>query len=305
MGKVRRIVSNRWVVLAARLLLGGIFLASAIGKLQHPALFVDTVVDYGMLPDGLARFYGTVLPWAELAVGVSLVLGLLSVAAAAVGGGMTVSFAIAGIHSLINPEDVPTTCGCFGDIVSLGHSQSLAVDAGMLMAAAMIIAGWRSADDPGAMWALKRIARGRPAWLSPALKLAGVTVLTLTLGLAITATSDAPKNGPVTDKPRLLYFWNGCPDCYGPEVEQVESLQPEHGDRVEFVEIDYLRDPSSLSQYGVTEDEFTVLLLARDRSTGQYHEYARYAGHVQAGTFNLAAIRDGLEAMLSQDEQAS
>ena len=56
MNSIRRIVPNRWVVLAVRLLLGGVFLASAIGKLRHPDLFVDTVVDYGLLPEGLARF---------------------------------------------------------------------------------------------------------------------------------------------------------------------------------------------------------------------------------------------------------
>lgn len=303
MDMIRRIVSNRWVVLAARLLLGGVFLASAIGKLQHPALFVDTVVDYGLLPEGLSRFYGTVLPWAELAVGFSLVLGLLSAAAAVVSVGMTVSFAVAGIYSLVNTEDVPTICGCFGNLVSLTHSQSLAVDAAMLLAAAVILAGWRRADEPGVTWLLKGPLRGRPAWLAPALNLAAVAVLTAALGLVITATNEPADEEPVTENPRLMYFWNGCPDCYGPEVEQVESLQPDYADRVEFVEVDYVRDPSSLERYGVIEDEFTVLLMQRDGVTGEYHEYARYAGHLRMRTFDLAAIRGGLDAMLREEGQ--
>lgn len=300
MDMVQRIVSNRWAVLAARLLLGGVFLASAIGKLQHPQLFVDTVVDYGLLPEALSRFYGTVLPWAELAVGFSLVLGLLSMAAAVVSAGMTISFAVAGIYSLINAEDVPTICGCFGNLVSLSHSQSLAVDAGMLVLAAVIVLAGRRADEPGALRPIRSTLHGRPAWLAPAISLVGVAILTAAVGLAITATNEGPANGPVTENPRLMYFWNGCPECYGPEVEQLESLQPAYADRVDFVEVDYVRDPSSLDRYGVMEDEFTVLLMQRDGVTGEYSEYARYAGHLRMGTFDLAAIHGGLDAMLTE-----
>ncbi len=299
MDKVRRIVSNRWVVLAARLLLGGIFLASAIGKLQHPALFVDTVVDYGLLPEGLARFYGTVLPWAELAAGFSLVLGLLSVAAAVVSLGMTASFIVAGIYSLINPQDVPTICGCFGSLVSLSHSQSLALDTAMLLTATLIILGRRSADELGVMWLARKPLAGRPPWLGPALCLAAVGVLTAAAGLAIRATGEAPSDGlPVTERARLMLFWNGCPDCYGAELAQVESLQPEYADRVEFVRVNYVVDPSSLVQYAVADDDFTVLIMAWDVQAGEHREYARYAGHLQAETFNLAGIRQGLEALL-------
>ncbi len=303
MDRARQIVSNRWLVLAARLLLGGIFLASAIGKLQHPQLFVNTVVDYGMLPEGLSRFYGTVLPWAELAVGFSLILGLLSAAAAVVSVGMTVSFAIAGIYSLINAEDVPTICGCFGNLVSLSHSQSLALDAGMLLLAAVIALAGRKADEPGALRPMRSMLLGRPAWLAPAISLVGVVVLTGAIGLAIMATNEGPAEVPVTEKPRLMYFWNGCPECYGEEVRAVKSLQPDYGERADFVSVDYVVDPSSLSEYGVTDKDFTVLLLTWQPQTAEYDEQARFVGNLSVGTFDLAVIRDGLERTLDAGGQ--
>jgi len=302
--RIRQAASGKWVVLAARLLLGSVFLASAIGKLQHPALFVDTVVDYGLLPEALARLYGTVLPWAELAVGFSLILGLLPVLAAVVSAGLTVSFAVAGIYSLVNAGDVPAICGCFGSLVSLSHSQSLAVDAAMLLAAAVIILGWRSAAGLGVMWLARGAFRDRPAWTAAAFSVVIVGALTAALGLGITALNEGPVEGPVTERPQLIYFWNGCPDCYGPEVEQLKSLQAEYDGRVDLVEVDYAKDSSSLAQYGVADDELTVLLLSRDAGTAELREYARYAGHLTAGTFDIAAIRGSLEAMLGEPDKA-
>ena len=100
-----------------------------------------------------------------------------------------------------------------------------------------------------------------------------------------------------------MYFWNGCPTCYGEEVNQVKSLMPEYGERVDFVAVDYVVDPSSLGRYGVTEDDFTVLLLTWQPETEDYSEQARFVGNLSVGTFNLAAVRDGLETLLNAGGQ--
>lgn len=304
MNRIHEALANRWLILVLRVVLGVIFLVSAVGKLQHSALFVDQVVDYGLLPEGLSRLYATVLPWAEVAVGFSLILGLFSAAGAMVSAAMIVSFAIAGIYSLLRPEEVPSLCGCFGELVDLSHAQSLTLDVAMLLAAVVIVASWRRADEIGVMSLLKGVVRGRPAWLLTAFKLAAVVVLTVALGLAVTTANEGPPDDPpVTEKPRLMYFWNGCPDCYGEELEQVESLGPEYAERVDFVEVDYVRDPSSLSTYGVTEDDFTVLLLTWQTDTAGYVEQARFVGNLSVGTFDLAAIRDSLNALLNTGGQ--
>jgi uncharacterized membrane protein YphA (DoxX/SURF4 family) len=73
---ISRIISNNYVMLAARLLLGGIFIFSAVGKIPEGAKFVDVVTGLGLLPWNLAQVYGTVLPWLELTVGICLLLGI-------------------------------------------------------------------------------------------------------------------------------------------------------------------------------------------------------------------------------------
>lgn len=45
-------------------------------KLTDLAGFADTVVDYHVLPESLARPYGFALPWAEVIIGICLILGL-------------------------------------------------------------------------------------------------------------------------------------------------------------------------------------------------------------------------------------
>ena len=81
----------------------------------------------------------------------------------------------------------------------------------------------------------------------------------------------------------------------------MKSLQAEYGDRVDFVEVDYETDPSALSKYDVSKDDFTVLLLKWRTETGDYGEYARFVGNVKAGTFDLAAIQSGLQALLDSE----
>ncbi|MDM8000617.1 MAG: DoxX family protein, partial [Dehalococcoidia bacterium] len=71
------------LLLLIRLALGGILIFSGLSKLTSGTDFVGVVASYGMLPQTLAELFGTVLPWLELLVGVSLVLGLFTRLAAA------------------------------------------------------------------------------------------------------------------------------------------------------------------------------------------------------------------------------
>ena len=74
--RLEKIINNRWLVFSSRLVLGGIFITASISKLQLQTKFVNTVISYGILPDSLAQIYGFTLPWVELFMGCSLVLGL-------------------------------------------------------------------------------------------------------------------------------------------------------------------------------------------------------------------------------------
>jgi uncharacterized membrane protein YphA (DoxX/SURF4 family) len=103
----------RWTGLAARLLVGGVWIYAGLLKLPHPESSVTAVRAYQLLPTGLADSVGHVLPTLEVVVGVCLVLGLLTRFSGAVSALLQVAFII-GIVSVWS-RGIAINCGCFGD----------------------------------------------------------------------------------------------------------------------------------------------------------------------------------------------
>ncbi len=136
-GRIRELVGNRWLVFASRLVLGDIFIAASISKLQYQAKFIDTVISYGILPDSLAQFYGFIIPWVELFIGCALVLGIFSRFASAISIPLVISFVVANVYGSI--FSIADTCGCFGPLVALSRPVSLVVDLLMLLMAGQLL----------------------------------------------------------------------------------------------------------------------------------------------------------------------
>src|SRR3974377_2441144 len=69
-GGLRKVGTNRHVILVFRLILAGLFLTSAYGKLVDIERYsVDAVYNFGILPMFLARPFGLVMPFIELLCG--------------------------------------------------------------------------------------------------------------------------------------------------------------------------------------------------------------------------------------------
>ena len=101
-----------WLTLIARLILGGVLLAAGglkIGNLQKSAMSVRA---YELLPVGLANFFGYVLPWIEIGMGLLLIAG---VAVSIVGllGALTM-FAFVVAIAQAWARGLSIDCGCFG-----------------------------------------------------------------------------------------------------------------------------------------------------------------------------------------------
>ena len=111
---VRRILGNPYLIFVLRLLLGGIFILAAVGKLPERAKFVDVVSGFGLLPHSWAIAYGSILPWLELIVGVALLLGFFSRYMAGVSLLMIFTFLVANGTAVYRAE--PYECGCFGNL---------------------------------------------------------------------------------------------------------------------------------------------------------------------------------------------
>jgi uncharacterized membrane protein YphA (DoxX/SURF4 family) len=110
LGLLRRLLPYSWPI---RVALGIMFLLSAAGKIGDLNGVVEEVRQYNLLPEPLVVPFGYLLPFGELALGITLTLGLFTRLAAAGGALLMVSFMVAIAYRLLlfgEAED----CGCFG-----------------------------------------------------------------------------------------------------------------------------------------------------------------------------------------------
>jgi uncharacterized membrane protein YphA (DoxX/SURF4 family)/rhodanese-related sulfurtransferase len=103
-----------YLSVVSRLLLGAIFISFALSKIMRPAVFALNVVDYGMMPAWAVNLWSLGLPWAELVVGLFLILGIRTRAAATLIGGMNIIFIVGLVHAIFN--HLPINCGCVGEV---------------------------------------------------------------------------------------------------------------------------------------------------------------------------------------------
>jgi putative oxidoreductase len=105
-------LTNPYLTLVSRLLLGGILLLSGMTKLGVPKAFAESIYSYEMpLPDALVQVMAVGLPPLELGLGIWLLMGLFTRFSAAVSGGLMVVFLVALIQAAFRGLD--PNCGCF------------------------------------------------------------------------------------------------------------------------------------------------------------------------------------------------
>ena len=97
-----------------RLVLGGLLLLAGVTKLADRRAFYEAVVDYEVLPSRWERPFAYLLPFAETALGLLLLLGLGTTAAAALAVPLFASFGIAIGVNVARGRHVD--CHCFGAV---------------------------------------------------------------------------------------------------------------------------------------------------------------------------------------------
>jgi len=133
-----------WIGLAARLVVGGVWIVAGALKLPDPAESVRAVRAYQLLPEAVVPTVGYLLPIVEIVAGVLLVVGLLTRGAAVVSLVLFAAF-IVGI-SWAWSQGLQIECGCFGgggtkEGASDKYPGEIARDAGLLALSAYLI--WR------------------------------------------------------------------------------------------------------------------------------------------------------------------
>jgi uncharacterized membrane protein YphA (DoxX/SURF4 family) len=132
-----------WVTTVARLLVGAVLIVAGWLKIGTPALSIQAVKAYELLPEAVATAVGYGLPIVEIVVGVLLVVGLLTRAAGVVSALLMLAFVV-GIGSAW-ARGLRIDCGCFGGGGKLADGQSpnylweILRDGGLFLLGAWII----------------------------------------------------------------------------------------------------------------------------------------------------------------------
>ena len=149
----------RIVNLILRIVMGGIFIASAVAKIWNVqvshahgivfspvpdlATFAQDVANYHVPPRALANLVAITLPWIEIVAGALLICGIWKRASAWVITAMMVMFLAAIGWAMAHGYDI--RCGCFGTVEARKVGViALAEDGAMLAAAAWL--AWRLED---------------------------------------------------------------------------------------------------------------------------------------------------------------
>lgn len=97
--------------LAARLILGGVFLYAGFVKISEPTGFAGSIAAYRLLPYFGNYLAAAVLPWLEALCGLLLIAGYRTRAAASLVLLLTLVFMAALVSTLVRGLDID--CGCF------------------------------------------------------------------------------------------------------------------------------------------------------------------------------------------------
>jgi len=121
----------------ARIMVGIVFALSGFRKaVAAPQEFAAVVETYQILPSGWVLSFAAVMPWMEILLGLCLIAGYRTRAAAGGLGALLVTFMLALLFAL--GRGIPLeNCGCFGSWISLTPWQALGVDVFLLTLAWM------------------------------------------------------------------------------------------------------------------------------------------------------------------------
>lgn len=106
----------RWLGIAARVFLGGIFVYAAYTKLREPfLLFAMSINAYKLVPEGVAEILARILPWAELVLGLALIAGVFQRLTTLVSTSLLGVFFTIMAHAYKPGQEADQiSCGCFG-----------------------------------------------------------------------------------------------------------------------------------------------------------------------------------------------
>lgn len=105
-------LSNKYLLLLFRIILGFVFIYAGIIKIADPAGFSDAINNYDLLPLSVVNIFAITLPWIEVVAGLFLLFGISVKENSFIISVMLVVFILAIVISLGRGLNID--CGCFG-----------------------------------------------------------------------------------------------------------------------------------------------------------------------------------------------
>ena len=268
-----KITRAQWLV-CLRIILGVVFIVASAGKLSGLSLFISEVTGYGLLPFSLARVYGAVLPWVELFIGCSLVLGLFITPSLIISILATLSFIVASIFALVYGNS--DSCGCFGQIIPLGHFASVIIDLSIILAVILL---FRQRQKIEHITIDTLFAKCAGKYKIPTNVIRRVIQVTLLIIVVVFMCFSLVYNGPpsrvyseISDSleqgtPVFLYFYlEGCVMCDW-QKPIIDDLQKQFRDNIRFIQVNYKAEARLAVELEVTSVP-TMLLIGHNNSGG-------------------------------------
>ena len=109
-----KLLSNKYFLLACRIVLGIVFIFAAITKAYEPDGFAQSIANYKLIPFSMVNFLAIILPWIELSAGLLLIFGVSVKENSVILSALLFVFIIAIAISLVRGLDID--CGCFGTV---------------------------------------------------------------------------------------------------------------------------------------------------------------------------------------------
>lgn len=109
--KITAILTNRYLALVCRILIGSLFIYASIDKLFHPVSFAHTFANYAILPDAFTPLVAIFVPWFELFAGIMFIIGLRVRSTAVALTLLLLAFLVGISVNLVRGADMD--CGCF------------------------------------------------------------------------------------------------------------------------------------------------------------------------------------------------
>lgn len=135
-----------YVVFAARLVIGGLFVYASVHKIADPADFSIAIRNYMIIPAAWSNFVALTLPWIEITAGLFLLVGIMTRPSALLTTVMLGVFLAAIIYAFSVGLDID--CGCFTSSSASAGKVGLnliARDAGLFLVSLLILVGDRGA----------------------------------------------------------------------------------------------------------------------------------------------------------------